>query len=110
MNELWPGPYWPFSEQVLNTGTGLLVQLFGSMRSLPRSAVSRPTAYGTPVPDAEYVMKILSSWNRNAGPSLTRKSMHSQSYSGLVSITGSAASVHGFAIGAMYRLELPGMS
>ena len=29
---------------------------------------------------------------------------------GLVSITGSAASVHGFAIGAMYRLELPGMS
>ena len=56
VNELWPGPYWLFSAQVLNTGTGLLVQESLLSRSLPRSAVSRPTAYGTPVPEAEYVM------------------------------------------------------
>ena len=36
--------------------------------------------------------------------------MHSQSYSGLVSMTGSLPNVHGLAILAMYRLELPSIA
>ncbi len=39
-----------------DTGTGLSVQESLLSRLLLRSAVSRPTAYGTPVPEAEYVM------------------------------------------------------